>query len=507
MRVLLDAGPEQLGGPRLVQLALLIVLEARAASMNVELEWGVLQERVVHKRLSQAAIGTFLKSRSSRQPGEGDFEAWSEIFAGDATLDESWTIGGAQTTALARSHGASSLVHLEDPLDPETSSVCINLVRGPSAGSSLRVNIPAAADAVRLVRDPFGERRAVAAKHSIVLSKTPRLAFSKQRHRLLALTDTGGLVAFHVPGAPGCEPGRPKHVSCPEGETIVAAQVRGRRVSTMSICHGTNELVTRGVFGNRNSEPHRFDSRVEAKDGTVFFEPPKDTDSLCAIDYDFKLGGPGYGSSFPVVVDASGNLFLWDTSYPTRQPECIASNVLAIWPAQARYARQLTNEVVLVESHALVSHERKRNFSGVWHNALAIDASGDGRELRGLCNVSPTELTLVLATSFTHDEVDLRPMQDDERLQIALQPGDIVQGITACDGRYGVVVLDAARTCVYFIVPETRMLLFRLPGEALSTVLSPTGSHFAALTVHGHLQVYSFQREAMVLRDQVGVNP
>ncbi len=47
--VLLDAGPFQLGAPRLAQMAALVVFARRAAQGRADLSWGVLQDP--HRRL------------------------------------------------------------------------------------------------------------------------------------------------------------------------------------------------------------------------------------------------------------------------------------------------------------------------------------------------------------------------------------------------------------------------------------------------------------------------
>ena len=46
--VLFDAGPDQLGAPRLAHLAILIVLAQRAAAHDASLQWGTFQDRDNH---------------------------------------------------------------------------------------------------------------------------------------------------------------------------------------------------------------------------------------------------------------------------------------------------------------------------------------------------------------------------------------------------------------------------------------------------------------------------
>jgi len=71
---LLDAGPDQLGAPRIAHLALLVVLARRAEAAGVGFSWGVLQappRKVPFTTVDAASIRQWLKAGSVAPPSEG----------------------------------------------------------------------------------------------------------------------------------------------------------------------------------------------------------------------------------------------------------------------------------------------------------------------------------------------------------------------------------------------------------------------------------------------------
>jgi hypothetical protein len=74
---LFDAGPGQLGTPRLAHLALWILLARRAALAGVGLEWGLLQEPgMVYPARGVADLKLLLAGRSWSAAGVREHEGW-----------------------------------------------------------------------------------------------------------------------------------------------------------------------------------------------------------------------------------------------------------------------------------------------------------------------------------------------------------------------------------------------------------------------------------------------
>ena len=103
--VLLDTGPDQLGAPRLLHLALLVVLAHRAAAARAEFAWGVLQkpERSLHEGWSFEMIPELLIGRSVQQPEAGE---WAEETRNG---DDTWIIGGPAVPDVAAALSATPM--------------------------------------------------------------------------------------------------------------------------------------------------------------------------------------------------------------------------------------------------------------------------------------------------------------------------------------------------------------------------------------------------------------
>jgi hypothetical protein len=115
--VLFDSGPEQLGAPRVVQIAVLIALAQRAQAVGARFRWGVLQDPAAasHDSLTQANIREFLRLRSTDLVSQADFERWSYEL-GAEPLSELWLVG-AQSLAEEALNRKANRVEIEEELE------------------------------------------------------------------------------------------------------------------------------------------------------------------------------------------------------------------------------------------------------------------------------------------------------------------------------------------------------------------------------------------------------
>ena len=78
-----DAGPAQLGAPRLVHLALLILLARRAQAARARFAWGVWHAPgELHAADTPARLMQFLRARSWNVAGAEEVSRWQEALAG-----------------------------------------------------------------------------------------------------------------------------------------------------------------------------------------------------------------------------------------------------------------------------------------------------------------------------------------------------------------------------------------------------------------------------------------
>lgn len=195
--VLLDAGPSQLGEPRLAHLVALVVLSRRARAAKAEFRWGVLQGGTLHEDLGPTAMVSFRRSPTHRDPTRAMFEAWAERLDGERLCegaspsepDDVWVVGGEDSEAFEGTH-----LHIEEVLEPGIRELALTL-RRRGQHRSLRLQIPRHRDAVRIFRDPIKRGSVPIQRHAV---GTGPMWFSPDGNRLLVMSDTGA-EALHVP--------------------------------------------------------------------------------------------------------------------------------------------------------------------------------------------------------------------------------------------------------------------------------------------------------------------
>ena len=157
--VLFDAGPSQLGGPRLVHLAALVVFAQRALDAGAELRFGVLQMPPhPEARFSPRAAQNIMHARSGRAPTRDDWQGWLTAAAATdadrpAEIEDLWVVGGPQTRAWADEVGGGHLSPC-DVLEPDRRAVQVDLQRGTST-RRVTLDLPPPWSCVRALRDPY----------------------------------------------------------------------------------------------------------------------------------------------------------------------------------------------------------------------------------------------------------------------------------------------------------------------------------------------------------------
>jgi hypothetical protein len=227
---LFDAGPGQLGGPRLVQLALLVVLAARAEAAGVRLAWGLLQAPgLLREDLTGAGLMALLQGRTDLEPSPGHLEAWAAALSREGpaprAADDLWVVGAAPASAALR---AASTVALGDVLEPGVLRVEALVSRPGSAPRRVELPLPPREATVRLLRDPLREASAPPADGEdrfpgALPDPASPLLLSPDGSLVLVRLRDGGLVGHRVPGSPRVRPGRSFRVPLGKGTRVVAA--------------------------------------------------------------------------------------------------------------------------------------------------------------------------------------------------------------------------------------------------------------------------------------------
>lgn len=193
--VLFDAGPSQLGAPRIAHLAALIVFAARCEAAKAELFWGTLQAGParVQEGFSKARAEVLLQGRSALEATPEQLQAW--LSAPELKSDDVWLVGDA------RSPAAPKLNRLEvtDVLEVGVRRVDVAVVRPARTRLRLQLDLPPAGDCTRLLRAPFAEQGLP--RPAPVPAPLPHrdLVFGIVANRLHMLGPDGELMVLPVP--------------------------------------------------------------------------------------------------------------------------------------------------------------------------------------------------------------------------------------------------------------------------------------------------------------------
>lgn len=226
--VLFDAGPRQLGAPRVAHLALLLVLDRRARRAGAEFAWGVLQiPDELHEEVTQSTVTKLLAARTGNLASPAAIHSWSETLE-IVEPDDAWLVGGPGIGDTAASLRASS-VTIEEPMLPNVHRLDLTVTRRRSSSRDYRLELPPAPECVRMLRDPFQARAPSPSSHDATVDRNTNLLICRSGRRLIASLANGGVMAMHIPNAGGQAEGRPRYFNPRKGERAIAADISRRR--------------------------------------------------------------------------------------------------------------------------------------------------------------------------------------------------------------------------------------------------------------------------------------
>jgi hypothetical protein len=244
--VLFDAGPEQLGAPRIAHLALLILLAQRAEAQRGALEWGVLQQTdaPLNTAVTRYTVRGLLRARTSRCMSSADLDRWLAFTMVQGTESELWLIGAENVVPLAALHRASA-VTVSDVLEPGTPRRL--RVRAASTQKQRTaeavLEVPDDRVAVQLLRDPFSVAVASRSTAGNRLDLTSNLLFAPDGRRLYVRGTGSTLIALQLPNSLRAPPGRTVTFAAPEGHSILAVGRSYARKRTLVLTQNASELL------------------------------------------------------------------------------------------------------------------------------------------------------------------------------------------------------------------------------------------------------------------------
>lgn len=478
---LVDAGPEQLGTPRIAQLAVLIVLAQRARAAGATFFWGVLQEsgQGANEELSAAAWAKALEARTGQGVEEEQLDAWCSRFGLEPREDELWLVGGPRMSSLpsARRHAR---VEILDRAEPGVHRLRVQIGKAGARPTSLELELPAPELCTRLIRDPFGSAGGSPTSPEEPLDPSAGFLFTEAYDLVIALLARGALLArrFGI----GDDARATRVFVPPVGERILAAGSEHPRVMIATTRGHDIVLYQLGRKGRLVGAPQVF--TPAAPEHAV--APRPDVSPLRPL---IRVGrGP---ASRLVLTDGEGRL------------------VDLIRGGAYRRSWRL-HALSRVDSHAVAISREIQWGGGVGHVALLTPEdvrAGPGCERPGpgpLCAVFGHRrgghpelgfLGLCCGTDrwtvhHSGGVIELVPPSGTEVVGVATQKSL---------GSPGLVVVEDDRRTFSFLSRNEAERLFAAPGEVLFAQTSTAAPLLGVLTVNGDLLVYSLRRRQVLL--------
>ncbi|MBI4820025.1 MAG: hypothetical protein HY791_27365 [Deltaproteobacteria bacterium] len=274
--VMLDAGPEVLGAPRVVGLAALFALELRCLEAKVPFAFAVFQDSRfgIITEISPASIRRVLESRTSEPPSTDQLRRWSQLLEPKAP-DDIWIIGGHTIVELARGGDfeVASSLELGDGWDPAKPSVRARVLRPQKAASDwIDLALPSSEDTVRLLRDPFGVPAHVTPSVQVDVDPSIAPIFGFERRLLVGLAD-GRVAAIVIPGSIRATVPPPLVFRPAKGQEAYAASWSRGHVVLLTRRGPDLVLVEHGKRGGRVAPPVEWLGFFQAPPGPAELRP------------------------------------------------------------------------------------------------------------------------------------------------------------------------------------------------------------------------------------------
>ena len=227
--ILFDSGPDQLGNPRLVQLALLLVFARRAADGGVPFAWGSLQdpECRLMERVDVEGIQAFLTARTVDFVSEQAEERWGRRLQ-NLQLADYWVVGLPEKMTWK---GDAARIFIGDVEEPEECKVGVR-VRGPFGLRKRCLMLPAGPVASRLLRDPFKpepKRSQSSVTQEDGSLSQPRVVTDDAGNKVFVQITTQRFCFLKIPSS--CRPGakiRRANGQLPPGYGLLGVAINGR---------------------------------------------------------------------------------------------------------------------------------------------------------------------------------------------------------------------------------------------------------------------------------------
>ncbi len=492
---LFDAGPNQIGSPRIAHLAALIVLARRAEAAGARFSWGVLQKPEMSSlsSVSESEVLLLMAARYSKEATDQDIRAWRSRCEGWKDLDDLWLIGGARVAALPSSNGLSVLI-VRDVVEPEARQLSIIARHVTREPRNVVLDLPKDPDCVRLIRDPFAVSFAVPRQAVGAFAPQSNLLFDAGGTKLFSRGSSGRIISFPIPNSPRAGTGNPKLVRGMEGRWVAAVGRVGRTTALLTRL----EQLTRVAFAGRGSLRHS-ERDYKSVHRTIEYVASGKTGSelhailrvragpleLAAVDDNrslFRLGEIKRGKT----PDAQGDLKMW----------LVGSSVLAV--AQTRFGVVFVGQEIPGRKWRIVFIGQQASSRALpFDDAPSMAFFGYGGSLAhqtyGLVAIECSDSQDWFVVTQTAD-LRFGPIDGARVVGVALNPEQNSPSL--------ICLQKDNRTLTLVTRDLTERHLLQTPAEIVNVTVSNAHPNVAYSTVEGEVVVYSLAYGANLCRFQ-----
>jgi hypothetical protein len=491
---LFDAGPSQLGSPRIAHLAALIVLANRADTAGASFGWGVLQqsEMPLFREVTSSNIMRLLEARSHRETTNTEVRAWESRVDTWSGMDDVWLIGGERLSRLEAGKGTSRL-YVKDPLDAGARQLSLSVCSASNSSRELVLDLPADKISTRLLRDPFDVAVADIQKVERSLSPGSNLLFDSSGRKLFARGERWGVTAFNVPNSPLAGSGKPRKYRTHRWQTVSAVGGVGRRAIALisgqdhfvrlEFCRQGTAKLPAGNYAGYNQKNFYTSAADDGAPLMPCFSLPWDGEvaALDAVGSLFRLvklkGDEKSVGGTPVV----GTAHLIATEVLGIAP--VSSRLVYVgkeWPADNLYIVSLGTDVARMAIP----------FEGKASKAFFGPPSTLAHEKFGLLAIEQSDLQWTVITA-KGETILVRPNEAS------------VVGVLANDikgGEPGLVALEGDQRTLTLNGRNWRHKILQSTAPIDCVVVSHAARHIAYSTVTGEIVVYSLQHRTDLCR-------
>ena len=497
--VLLDAGPDQWGMPRVAHLAALIVLARRAEAAGARFQWAALQQREErpHVGLTEASIRGLLEARAAFPPSNTLLDRWRERLEFTEPRPDLWIVSGSRPAKSLETAGASMLL-IDDPCLPETTALNVTIAEAGRGARAVTLPLPEGPVAARLLRDPFAVAATTPRRMSAGCAPMSNLVFTSTGNKLLAMADYETIVSYPIPNSPRAQAGRPRRHSSRGGGAIMSA---GR--------------MNRGVVG------------VAAD----FDEEEGDTYRI-ALSFEWIAGGdPAWADGAPFMryvstFDEWPDMWLaplyalfTDSAHGARMATLLEDRLIWLQPTYDQQRRLCASGGVIAQGVKaiapvgdglayVVERARRWQVRRVDRNGNVVDPTG--REVSSVMGEAWRSARFGFGGECAHPEYGLVAVEGlDGRWTIldatgeshfAAPAGTRAIGVIGTAAGPGLVVIEGDGRRITVLGKNWTYGLPRTSSEIEQASVSPVSPYIAYSTAGGDLFVHSVEHKAHLLR-------